>query len=211
MDKFVFQNDGICCFLVTKSCQLSVTLWTATHQASLTFTISQSLLKLMSIESMMPFNHLIFGCPFTSCPQSFPVSRSFPMSWVFPLSSQNIRVLASASVLPMNIQGWYPLEATGLTTSCPRDSQESSSAPQLVTGKTTALNIWTLTSRVISLLFNMLSSFAIAFLPRSKLLISLLQSSPAVILEPPKIKSVTLSTFSPSSCHEVMRIISTSI
>ena len=213
MDKFVFQSDGICCFLVTKSCQLSVTPWTATHQASLTFTISQSLLKLMSIESMMPFNHLILGCPFTSCLQSFPVSRSFPMSWVFPSNSQNIGASApaSASVFPMNIQGWYPLEVTGLTTSCPWNSQESSSAPQLVSGKTTALNIWTLVSKVISLLFNTLSSFTIAFLPRSKLLISLLQSSPAVILEPPKIKSVTLSTFSPSSCHEVMRIVSTSI
>ena len=177
----------------------------------MSFTISQSFLKLMSMESKMPSNHLILCRPFSSCLQSFPASGCFPMIWFFASSSQSIRVLASASVLPMNIQGWYPLEATGLTTSCPRDSQESSSAPQLVTGKTTALNIWTLTSRVISLLFNMLSSFAIAFLPRSKLLISLLQSSPAVILEPPKIKSVTLSTFSPSflpwsdrtGCHDL--------
>ena len=171
MDKFVLLNGCICCSSVTESCQLSVTPWTATCQGSLTFTISQSLLKLMSIKSMIPFNHLIFGCPFSSCPQFFPVSRSFSMSWLFPTSGQSIGASASASVLPMNIQGWYPLEVTGLTTYCPWDSQVSSSAPQLATGKTRALNIWTLVNKVISLLFNMLSSFAITFLPWSKLLL----------------------------------------
>ena len=97
MDKFVFQNDGICCFLVTKSCQLSVTLWTATHQASLTFTISQSLLKLMSIESMMPFNHLILCRPLIILPSIFPSIRVFsnesvlhtrwPKYWSFSFSN----------------------------------------------------------------------------------------------------------------------------
>ena len=72
-------------------------------------------------------------------------------------------------------------------------------------GKTIALNRQTFVSKVMSLLFNMLSRFVIAFLPRSKyLLISWLQSPPTVILEPEKIKSVTVSTFSPSICHEVM-------
>ena len=77
--------------------------------------------------------------------------------------------------------------------------------PCVTTGKTIALIIWTFVSKIKSLLFNMLSRFAIAFLPRSKrLLNSWLQSPSAVILEPPKIKSDTVSTVSPSICHEVM-------
>ena len=75
----------------------------------------------------------------------------------------------------------------------------------MTTGKTIALNRQTCVSKVMSLLFNTLSSIVIAFLPRSKpLLISWLQSLSAVILEPKKIKSATVSTFSPSMCHEVM-------
>ena len=77
--------------------------------------------------------------------------------------------------------------------------------PYMTTRKTIALTIWTFIGKVMSLLFNMLSRFVIAFLPRSKhLLISLLQSPSAVILEPKKIKSVTVSTVSPSICNEVM-------
>ena len=75
----------------------------------------------------------------------------------------------------------------------------------MTTGKTIALTMWTFVSTIMSLLFNMLSSLVITFLPRSKhLLISWLQSSSAVILEPKKIKSVTVSTVSPSICLEVM-------
>ena len=75
----------------------------------------------------------------------------------------------------------------------------------ITTGKIMALTIWTFVGKVISLLFNILSRFVIAFLPRSKhLLISCLQPPSAVISEPKKIKSVTASTFSPSICHEVM-------
>ena len=69
---------------------------------------------------------------------------------------------------------------------------------------TMALTRWTFVGKVISLLFNMLSRLVITFLPRSKLLISWLQSPSAVILEPPKIKSATVSIVSPSTCHEVM-------
>ena len=77
------------------------------------------------------------------------------------------------------------------------------SHPYMTTGKTTALTIRTFVSKVMSLLFNMLSRFVIAFLPRSKyLLISWLQSPSAVILEPKKVKSVTVSIVSPSICHE---------
>ena len=79
------------------------------------------------------------------------------------------------------------------------------SHPYMTTGKTIALTRWTFVDRVMSLLFNMLFSLVITFLPRSKrLLISWLQSPSAVILEPKKIKSVTVSIVSPSICHEVM-------
>ena len=75
----------------------------------------------------------------------------------------------------------------------------------MTTGKTIALTRWTFVGKVMSLLFNMVSRFVIAFLPRSKhLLISWLQSLSAVILEPKKIKSVTVSAVSPSVCYEVM-------
>ena len=75
----------------------------------------------------------------------------------------------------------------------------------MTTGKTIALTMWTFVGKMISLIFNMLSRFVTAFLPRSKcLLISWLQSSSTVILEPKKIKSVTVYTFSLSVCHEAM-------
>ena len=82
-------------------------------QASLSFTISWSLLKLMSIELVMPFNHLILCCSLSSCLQSFPASGSFLMSWLFSSGGQSIGPSTSASVLPMNIQGLFPLGLTG--------------------------------------------------------------------------------------------------
>ena len=88
-----------------------MTAWTATRLASLYFTISQSLLKLMSIESNMPSNHLILCHPLHSGPQSFAASGSFTISWFFTSSGWSIG--ASPSVFPMNIQGWFPLELTG--------------------------------------------------------------------------------------------------
>ena len=82
------------------------------------------------------------------------------------------------------------------------------SHPYMTTGKTIALTRRTFVGKVMSLLFNMLSSLVIAFLPRSKcLLISWLQSPSAVILEPKKIKSVTVSSVSPSTGHEVMGLV----
>ena len=95
------------------SVRLSATPWAAARQASLSFTISRSLLELMSIESVMPSNHLISVTPFSSFPQSFSASGSFPMSQSFESGGQSIR--ASASVLPMNLSlGWFPLGLTGL-------------------------------------------------------------------------------------------------
>ena len=94
---------------------LSATLWTAAHQASLCFTVFWSLLKLMSIESMMPSNHLILCCPFLLLPSIFSsISGSFPISWLFTSGGQSIGTSASASVHLMNIQGWFLLELTAL-------------------------------------------------------------------------------------------------
>ena len=92
--------------------QLFATLWTEACQASLSFTSSWTLLKRMSIESVMPSTHLILFFPFSSCLQSFPASGVFPVSQLFASSGQSIG--ASASVLPMNVQDWFPLGLTGL-------------------------------------------------------------------------------------------------
>ena len=154
--------------------------------------------------------------PFSSCLQSFPSSGSFPTSQFFASGDQIIGALVSASVLPMNIQDWFPLGWTGWTPCSPRDSQESSPTPQFKNinslvlsflygptlisihdywkNHTIALTRQTFVGKVMSLLFNMLSRLIIAFLSRSKhLLISWLQSPSAVILESKKIKSVTVS------------------
>ena len=145
------------------------------------------------------------------------------MSQFFAGGGQSIGVSASTSVLPMNTQDWSPL---GWTPCSPRDSQESSPTPQSKSINSSALSFvysltitsihdhWkkkialtrrTFVGKVMSLLFNMLSRLVITFLPRSKhFLISWLQSSSAVILEPRKIKSATVSTVFPSISHEVM-------
>ena len=92
--------------------QLFVTIWTAAHQASLSITNSRSLLKLTSLELVMPSNHIILCYPLLLHLQSFPASGSFPMSKFFA-GGQTIGVSASASGLPMNIQDWFPLGWTG--------------------------------------------------------------------------------------------------
>ena len=154
---------------------------------------------------------------FSFCPQSFPESGAFPTSQLFASDDQNTGASASASVLPMSIQGWFPLRLTGLiallskgfpgvlsSTTVQRhqffDSlpslQSSSHNPTWPLGRL-ALPIWTFVSRVIYLLFNTLSRLVSAFLSGSNcLLISWLQSPPAVILEPKKRKSVIIYTFS---------------
>ena len=104
---------------------------TAAFKVSLSITSSQILLKLMSMELVMPSNYLILGHPFSSCLQSFPSSESFPMSQFFASSGQSIGVSASASMLPiMNIQDWFLLGLTGWISLQSRDSQESSPTPQ---------------------------------------------------------------------------------
>ena len=99
--------------LLLSRVQLFTTPWTSGCSASLSFTISLSLLRLMSIESVMPSNHLILCCPFSSCPQPFPASGSFPVSRLVTSGGQSIGASTSTTVLPMNIQDWFPLGLTG--------------------------------------------------------------------------------------------------
>ena len=161
--------------------------------------------------------------PFSSCLQSFPALGSFPMSQFFASGGQRIGVSASASVLPMNIQDRFPLGWTtwisllskGLSrvfsnTAVQKHQFSRHSAffivqlshSYMTTGKTIVLTRWTFVGKVMSLLFNMLSMWVLAFLPRSKwLLISWIQSPSPVILEPKKIKSLIIS---PYICQEVM-------
>ena len=149
------------------------------------------------------------------------------MSQLFALGGQNIGASASASVLPMNIQEWFPLGLTGLILRSKGLSRVVSnntsskasifrcsaffivqiSHPYMNTGKAIALTRRTFVSKVMSLLFNMPSRLVIAFLPGSKrLLTSWLQSPSAVILEPKKIKSYTVSLVSPFICHKMMEL-----
>ena len=95
--------------------QLFATSWSTACQAPLSFTVSWSLLRFMSTESVMLSNHLILCHPLLLCLQCFPASESFPMSWLFSSGGQSIGASASASVLPMNIQGWFPLGWMGYT------------------------------------------------------------------------------------------------
>ena len=99
------RSDGSCSLIGAMFCCSAAQL----HQASLFFTVYQSLLKLMSIELLMPSSRII---PFSSCLQSFPALGSFPISRLFVSGGNSIR--ASASVLPVNVQGWFPLGLTGL-------------------------------------------------------------------------------------------------
>ena len=94
--------------------QLFVTPWTVACQASLSITNAWSLLKRMFIESVVPSNHLIHCHPLLLLPSIFPASGSFPKSQFFTSGGQNIGASASASVLPVNIQVWFPLGLTGL-------------------------------------------------------------------------------------------------
>ena len=214
----------ICCS-VTQSCPILYT-WTPrtpAHQTSLSFTMSLNLPRLMCFESVMPSNHLVLCHPFSSCLQSFLASGSFLMSWLCTSGGQSIGASASASVLSVNIQDWFPLglnslislQSEGLSrvfsNTTVKKYQFLGTQPSLwsnshmTTGKTIALTIQAFVGKVMTLLFNMLSRFVIAFLPRNNCLsVSWLKSPSALILELKKIKSVTISIISPSVCHEVM-------
>ena len=93
---------------------LFATPWTTACQASLSFTIDWSLPTFMSFALVMPSSHLILWCPLLLLPSVFPSIRTFPMSWLFTPGNQNTGASASASALPLSIQGWFPLRLTGL-------------------------------------------------------------------------------------------------
>ena len=206
--------------------RLFVTPWTAACQAFLYVTNSRSLPKLMSIESVMPSNHLIFCHPLLLLPPVFPSIRVFsnestlrmrwPKYWSFSFSIIPSHEHPGLISFRMDWLDLLAVQGTLKSLLQHHSSKLSSlrcsafftvqlSYPYMTTGKTTALIRWTFVGKVISLLLNMLSRLIITFLPRSKhLLISWLQSPSEVILEPRKIKSDTVSTVSPSISHEVM-------
>ena len=204
--------------------QLFVTPWIAAHQASLSITNSRSSLRLMSIESVMPSSHLILCRPLLLLPPIPPSIRVFsnestlfmrwPKYWSFSLSIIPSKEIPGLISFRMDWLDLLAVQGT-LKSLLQHHSSKASilrhsafftlSHPYMTTGKTIALTRWTFVGKVMSLLLNVLSRLVITFLPRSKrLLISWLQSPSAVILEPPKIKSDTVSTVSPSICHEVM-------
>ena len=203
---------------------LFVSPWTVAPQAPLSSTKFQSLLKFMSIKSVMISNHLILCCSLLVLPSIFPSIRvlssesalciRWPKYWSFNFSIS----------LFNEFSGWFPLGLTGLISLqseglsrvfssttvqkhqffCTQLSSQSNSHIHTWLLEI-ALTIQTFVDKVMSLVFNMLSRFVLAFLPWSKhLLIPLLQSPSTVILKPKKIKSDNVSTFSPSICHEVM-------
>ena len=205
---------------------LFATPWTETHQASLSTTNSQSLVKLISIESVIPFNHHILCHPLLLLSSVFPSLRVFSNESVLHIRWPKYWSLSFSISLSNEYSGlisfrreWLDLLAVQGTSrvfsnTTVQKHQFCSTQPSLwsnshihtwTTGEVIALTIWTFVGKLMSLLFNMLSRLVIDFLPRSKyLLISWLQSPSAVILEPKKIKSVTVSIVSLSVCHEVM-------
>ena len=226
--------------------QISIKLIKWVVKQSVGFLSACSVVKSRATLRPRGLQHTWLPCPSLSpgvCSDSRPLSRrchptisssvapSFPalnlsQHWsLFQWVSQSTGASASASVLPMNAQDWFPLQLTGLISLLSKGLSRVFSnstvekhqffvlsflySPTVTFihdyWKITALTRRTFVGKVMSLLFNMLSWFVIAFLPRSKcLFISRLQSLFVVILEPKKIKSVTVSIVSPSICHEVL-------
>ena len=114
MDVLWFFISVVCCCSVTNSClTLCDPMDCTACQVTLSFTISQSLFKLTYNELVMPSNHLILCCPLLFLPSICPSIRVFSMGWFFPSGCQSIGASASASVLSMNIQSWFPLGLIG--------------------------------------------------------------------------------------------------
>ena len=164
-----------------------MTPWTAAHQVSLSFTISQSLLKLMSIELVIPSNHLILYHPLCFLPSIFPSIRVFskesalcircPNYWSFSISPFS----EYSGLISFRID-WVDLLAVQVTLKSPLQHHSSKvfilwhsafftvqlSYSYRTTGKTIALTIWKFVSKIMSLLFNMLTRCVLTFLPRNK-------------------------------------------
>ena len=204
--------------------QLFAIPWTAAHQASLSITISRGFPKFMFITSVMLSSHLILWCPLLLQPSIFPSIRDFSNEssvhirwlkyWSFSFSINPSSEYSELTSLKID---WFDLLTTQETfrSLLYHHSSKSSilwhsafftvqlSQPCMTTVKTLALTIWTFVSWVMSLIFNTVSKFVITFLPRGNHLISWLQSSSILILEPKERKSITAATFSPFIFHEV--------
>ena len=202
-----------------------MTPWTAACQASLSITNSQSLLKLMSFDSVMPSNHLILCRPLLLLPSIFPSISVFfnesvlrirwPKYWIF---SFNISPSNEYPKLISFRMDWLDLLAVQGTLNSLIQHHSSKASilrrsaffivhllhPYMTTGKTIALTRWTFVGKVMSLLFNMLSRLVITFLQRSNCLNFMAAVTICSDFGAPKIESVTVSTISPSICHEVM-------
>ena len=196
---------------------------TAACQAPLSLSVSQSLIKLMSIESVMPPSHLVLCRNLLLLPSIFPSIRVFsnelafhirwPKYWSFSFSISPSNEYSDLVSFRMD---WFDLlSVQGTLKSLLQHHSSKASVLQhsaffmvqlnMITGKIRALTIQTFVGKVMSQFFNTLSIFVIAFLPRNKhILISWVQSPSAMILEPQKIKSHTISIVSPSICHELM-------
>ena len=212
--------------LLLSRVQLFVTPWTAARQASLSITNSWSLLKVMSIELVMPSSHLILCCPLLLLPPIPPSIRVFsnesalpirgPEYWSFSFSISPSNEYSGLISFRMDCLDLPAVQGT-LKSLLQHHSSKASilrcsaffivqlSHPYMTTGKTIALTRWTFVGKVKSVPFNQVSWLVLAFLPRSKhLLLSWMQSPSAVILEPKKVKSVTVSIVSLSICQEAM-------
>ena len=181
----------------------------------------------MANESAMLYSILSSAIPFSSRLQSFPATGSFPMCQLFASGGQSVGTLASASVLPMNIQGWFRIDWFDLfavqgTLKCLLQHQDLKASilqcssffmvqlshPYPTTGNTNSclIKIQIFVSKNDVLVFFLIHCLVLLYLSfqGASLLISWLQSSSAVILEPKKTKFVTASTFPPSIYHKVM-------
>ena len=211
-----------CCCSVAKSCPTLWTPWTAACQAPLSSTISQSLLRFMSILSVIPSNYLILCHSLHLLPSNFPSKRIFsnesvlhirwPNYWSFSISispSNKYKGLISFRIDKLDL-----LAVQGTLKSCLQHHSSKAlilqlsaffivqlSHPYMTTGKTIALTRWTFVDQVTFMVFNMLSRLVIAFLPRSKCLNFVAEVTICSDFGAPKIKSLTVST---SICCEVM-------
>ena len=177
--------------------RLFVTPWTAARQASLSFIISRSLLRLMSIEPVMPSNHLILCHPLLLLPSIFPSIRVFPMSWLFTSGGQSIELQLQHQSFQWILRSisfridWFDLLVVRRTL---KSLLQHHNLRVLVLWHSTFFMVQlshfymtTVKNIALTLLFNMLSRFVIAFFSRSKhLLISWLQSPSAWIWSPRK-------------------------
>ena len=224
--QYLYQFSSLSCVW------LFATPWTAAHQASLSIANSQSLLKLMSIELVMPSNHLILCHPLLLLPSIFLSIRVFSNEsvlcirwqkyWSFNFSISPSNEYSGLISFRMDWLNLLAVQGT-LKSFLQHHSSKASilwhpgffrvqlSHLYMTTGKTVDLARWTFVDKVMSLLFNMLSRLVIDFFPRSKrLLISWLQSPSAVILEPPNKVSncfhgfpVYLSWSDGTGCHDL--------